>query len=245
MVPRYITNAYDIGHVVLWVSSLLVSLFTIKLILYCLYFVHMTAQRPLLCHFQGGPSKQAQAQLSGLFNSITSFFHPSNHGRWLVSHVLLLVDIYRTDETIKHLLFFISYGTFFFFRQKFNITNRRAPLTTFNHPLGSWFGVLFSFWMPILKKISTKLKNNSYHYSLVTIYRIFYVTWYLHTSEDCYHLISTTQNQTKMKAKNRLLPKLLLLAETFRIIQAICWLRWMLPYKWGKIARKQRKSSAF
>lgn len=27
MVPRYITNAYDISHVVLWVSSLLVSSF--------------------------------------------------------------------------------------------------------------------------------------------------------------------------------------------------------------------------
>uniref|UniRef100_A0A672JF04 Proteasome activator subunit 4a n=1 Tax=Salarias fasciatus TaxID=181472 RepID=A0A672JF04_SALFA len=61
MVPRYITNAYDISHVVLWVSSLL-----------------------------GGPSKQAQAQLSGLFNSITSFFHPSNHGRWLMKLMKLL-----------------------------------------------------------------------------------------------------------------------------------------------------------
>ncbi|XP_034040183.1 proteasome activator complex subunit 4A isoform X2 [Thalassophryne amazonica] len=61
IVPRYITSAYDIGHVVLWVSSLL-----------------------------GGPSKQAQAQLSGLFNSITSFFHPSNHGRWLMKLMKLL-----------------------------------------------------------------------------------------------------------------------------------------------------------
>ncbi|XP_028325388.1 proteasome activator complex subunit 4A isoform X1 [Gouania willdenowi] len=61
IVARYITNAYDIGHVVLWVSSLL-----------------------------GGPSKQAQAQLSGLFNSITSFFHPSNHGRWLMKLMKLL-----------------------------------------------------------------------------------------------------------------------------------------------------------
>uniref|UniRef100_A0A673CDK3 Proteasome activator subunit 4a n=1 Tax=Sphaeramia orbicularis TaxID=375764 RepID=A0A673CDK3_9TELE len=61
MVPRYLTNAYDISHVVLWVSSLL-----------------------------GGPSKQAQAQLTGLFNSITSFFHPSNHGRWLMKLMKLL-----------------------------------------------------------------------------------------------------------------------------------------------------------
>ncbi|KAM6956793.1 proteasome activator complex subunit 4A [Aplochiton taeniatus] len=61
LVPRYVTNAYDIGHVVIWVSSLL-----------------------------GGPSKQAQAQLSGLFNSITSFFHPSNHGRWLMKLMKLL-----------------------------------------------------------------------------------------------------------------------------------------------------------
>ncbi|KAL3050189.1 hypothetical protein OYC64_012265 [Pagothenia borchgrevinki] len=61
MVARYVTNAYEIGHVVLWVSSLL-----------------------------GGPSKQAQEQLSGLFNSITSFFHPSNHGRWLMKLMRLL-----------------------------------------------------------------------------------------------------------------------------------------------------------
>ncbi|KAE8280512.1 Proteasome activator complex subunit 4B [Larimichthys crocea] len=61
MVPRYVTNAYDISHVVLWISSLL-----------------------------GGPSKQAQAQLSGLFNSIASFFHPSNHGRWLMKLMKLL-----------------------------------------------------------------------------------------------------------------------------------------------------------
>uniref|UniRef100_A0A674B5T3 Proteasome activator subunit 4 n=1 Tax=Salmo trutta TaxID=8032 RepID=A0A674B5T3_SALTR len=61
LVPRYLTNAYDVAHVVLWVSALL-----------------------------GGPSKQAQAQLSGLFNSITSFFHPSNHGRWLMKLMKLL-----------------------------------------------------------------------------------------------------------------------------------------------------------
>ncbi|XP_076019061.1 proteasome activator complex subunit 4A isoform X2 [Genypterus blacodes] len=61
IVPRYLTNAYDISHVVLWISSLL-----------------------------GGPSKQAQAQLGGLFNSITSFFHPSNHGRWLMKLMKLL-----------------------------------------------------------------------------------------------------------------------------------------------------------
>uniref|UniRef100_A0A3Q2Y0U2 Proteasome activator subunit 4 n=1 Tax=Hippocampus comes TaxID=109280 RepID=A0A3Q2Y0U2_HIPCM len=61
MFPRYLTNAYDIGHVVLWISSLL-----------------------------GGPSKQTQAQLTGLFNSITSFFHPSNHGRWLMKLMKLL-----------------------------------------------------------------------------------------------------------------------------------------------------------
>ncbi|XP_029377126.1 proteasome activator complex subunit 4A isoform X3 [Echeneis naucrates] len=39
---------------------------------------------------KGGPSKQTQAQLSGLFNSITSFFHPSNHGRWLMKLMKLL-----------------------------------------------------------------------------------------------------------------------------------------------------------
>ncbi|XP_068596993.1 proteasome activator complex subunit 4A [Brachionichthys hirsutus] len=61
IVPRYITNAYDISHVGLWVSSLL-----------------------------GGPSKHAQAQLISLFNSIASFFHPSNHGRWLMKLMKLL-----------------------------------------------------------------------------------------------------------------------------------------------------------
>ncbi|TRY93382.1 hypothetical protein DNTS_032873 [Danionella cerebrum] len=58
---RYLTNAYDISHVVLWISALL-----------------------------GGPSKQAQTQLSGLFNSIASFFHPSNHGRWLMKLMKLV-----------------------------------------------------------------------------------------------------------------------------------------------------------
>ncbi|KAJ8365239.1 hypothetical protein SKAU_G00140700, partial [Synaphobranchus kaupii] len=61
LVPRYLTNAYDIGHVVLWISSML-----------------------------GGPSKEAQKQLSGLFNSIATFFHPSNNGRWLMKLMKLL-----------------------------------------------------------------------------------------------------------------------------------------------------------
>lgn len=91
MFPRYLTNAYDIGHVVLWISSLLVCPWSShcgnlsqniqkkRLTIYCtVYF------------FQGGPSKQTQAQLTGLFNSITSFFHPSNHGRWLVSSFFVL-----------------------------------------------------------------------------------------------------------------------------------------------------------
>ncbi|XP_064173886.1 proteasome activator complex subunit 4A isoform X1 [Anguilla rostrata] len=61
LVPRYLTNTYDIGHMVIWVSSML-----------------------------GGPSKQTQKQLTGLFNSIASFFHPSNHGRWLMKLMKLL-----------------------------------------------------------------------------------------------------------------------------------------------------------
>ncbi|XP_030627610.1 proteasome activator complex subunit 4A [Chanos chanos] len=61
LVSRYVTNAYDVNHVVTWVTAML-----------------------------GGPSKQAQTQLSGLFNSITSFFHPSNHGRWLMKLMKLL-----------------------------------------------------------------------------------------------------------------------------------------------------------
>ncbi|KAK7140459.1 hypothetical protein R3I94_012924 [Phoxinus phoxinus] len=61
LVSRYLTNAYDIGHVVTWISALL-----------------------------GGPSKQTQTQLSGLFSSITLFLHPSNHGRWLMKLMKLL-----------------------------------------------------------------------------------------------------------------------------------------------------------
>ncbi|XP_056326451.1 proteasome activator complex subunit 4A isoform X1 [Danio aesculapii] len=61
LVSRYLTNAYDISYVVIWISALL-----------------------------GGPSKQAQIQLSGLFNGIASFFHPSNHGRWLMKLMKLL-----------------------------------------------------------------------------------------------------------------------------------------------------------
>ncbi|XP_076868497.1 proteasome activator complex subunit 4A isoform X2 [Brachyhypopomus gauderio] len=61
LVSRYQTNAYDITNVVTWVTAML-----------------------------GGPSKKAQAQLTGLFNSITSFFHPSNHGRWMAKLMKLL-----------------------------------------------------------------------------------------------------------------------------------------------------------
>lgn len=42
----------------------------------------------VVCLFQGGPSKLVQKHLSGLFNSIASFYHPSNNGRWLVSWVV-------------------------------------------------------------------------------------------------------------------------------------------------------------
>lgn len=51
--PRYLTNSYDIGHLVLWITALL-----------------------------GGEGNPAQKQLTCLFNSIASFYHPSNHGRW-------------------------------------------------------------------------------------------------------------------------------------------------------------------
>uniref|UniRef100_A0A673BL13 Proteasome activator subunit 4b n=1 Tax=Sphaeramia orbicularis TaxID=375764 RepID=A0A673BL13_9TELE len=51
--PRYLTNSYDIGHLVLWITALL-----------------------------GGPGNPAQKELTYLFNSIASFYHPSNHGRW-------------------------------------------------------------------------------------------------------------------------------------------------------------------
>uniref|UniRef100_A0A8C5BUL5 Uncharacterized protein n=1 Tax=Gadus morhua TaxID=8049 RepID=A0A8C5BUL5_GADMO len=50
---RYLANTYDIGHLVLWIAALL-----------------------------GGPGNPAQKQLTCLFDSIASFYHPSNHGRW-------------------------------------------------------------------------------------------------------------------------------------------------------------------
>ncbi|XP_034148170.1 proteasome activator complex subunit 4A isoform X2 [Esox lucius] len=121
LVPRYLTNAYDVGHVVLWVSALLVSHrpFTDRVTHYkyldipqhlditskhteCNRYNTVSSCPQQLCVrlevakcllrlcLQGGPSKQAQAQLRGLFNSITSFFHPSNHGRWLMKLMKLL-----------------------------------------------------------------------------------------------------------------------------------------------------------
>lgn len=39
---------------------------------------------------QGGPGNPAQKELTCLFNSIASFYHPSNHGRWQVSLFLSL-----------------------------------------------------------------------------------------------------------------------------------------------------------
>ncbi|XP_054614170.1 proteasome activator complex subunit 4B [Dunckerocampus dactyliophorus] len=50
---RYLTTSYDIGHLVLWITALL-----------------------------GGPGNPAQKELTCLFNSIASFYHPSNHGCW-------------------------------------------------------------------------------------------------------------------------------------------------------------------
>uniref|UniRef100_A0A8C3A4M3 Uncharacterized protein n=1 Tax=Cyclopterus lumpus TaxID=8103 RepID=A0A8C3A4M3_CYCLU len=59
--PRYLTNSYDIGHLVLWITALL-----------------------------GGPGNPAQKELTCLFNSIASFYHPSNHGRWQLRLMRLL-----------------------------------------------------------------------------------------------------------------------------------------------------------
>ncbi|KAB1266874.1 Proteasome activator complex subunit 4 [Camelus dromedarius] len=61
LVPRFLTNAYDIGHAVIWITAMM-----------------------------GGPSKLVQKHLAGLFNSITSFYHPSNNGRWLNKLMKLL-----------------------------------------------------------------------------------------------------------------------------------------------------------
>uniref|UniRef100_A0A2K5QC34 Proteasome activator complex subunit 4 n=1 Tax=Cebus imitator TaxID=2715852 RepID=A0A2K5QC34_CEBIM len=61
LVPRFLTNAYDIGHAVIWITAMM-----------------------------GGPSKLVQKHLAGLFNSISSFYHPSNNGRWLNKLMKLL-----------------------------------------------------------------------------------------------------------------------------------------------------------
>ncbi|XP_062911944.1 proteasome activator complex subunit 4-like isoform X1 [Mobula hypostoma] len=58
---KFLSNAYEIGHVVVWITSML-----------------------------GGPSKLAQKHLNGLFNSIASFYHPSNNGRWLMKLMKLI-----------------------------------------------------------------------------------------------------------------------------------------------------------
>uniref|UniRef100_A0A2K6F2P3 Proteasome activator complex subunit 4 n=2 Tax=Propithecus coquereli TaxID=379532 RepID=A0A2K6F2P3_PROCO len=67
LVPRFLTNAYDIGHAVIWITAMM-----------------------------GGPSKLVQKHLAGLFNSITSFYHPSNNGRWLVSMFILTYPALET-----------------------------------------------------------------------------------------------------------------------------------------------------
>ncbi|XP_077341678.1 proteasome activator complex subunit 4 [Lithobates pipiens] len=61
LVPRQLANAYDIGHAVIWITAMM-----------------------------GGPSKTVQKHLTGLFNSIASFYHPSNNGRWLTKLMKLL-----------------------------------------------------------------------------------------------------------------------------------------------------------
>ncbi|KAK5608897.1 Proteasome activator complex subunit 4B [Crenichthys baileyi] len=59
--PRYLINPYDIGYLVLWITALL-----------------------------GGPGNAAQKELTCLFSSIASFYHPSNHGRWQTRLMRLL-----------------------------------------------------------------------------------------------------------------------------------------------------------
>uniref|UniRef100_A0A8C3LK93 Proteasome activator subunit 4 n=1 Tax=Chrysolophus pictus TaxID=9089 RepID=A0A8C3LK93_CHRPC len=82
VVPRFLTNAYDVGHAVMWITAMM-----------------------------GGPSKLVQKHLSGLFNSIASFYHPSNNGRWLLLISLLQLDFpnmiaftpYRTYPALETL----------------------------------------------------------------------------------------------------------------------------------------------
>lgn len=39
----------------------------------------------LKCSLQGGAGNPAQKELSRLFGSTATFYHPSNHGRWQVA----------------------------------------------------------------------------------------------------------------------------------------------------------------
>ncbi|MGH0136569.1 UNVERIFIED_CONTAM: hypothetical protein FKN15_062569 [Acipenser sinensis] len=62
-----------------------------SLLLYLLYISDISNSNWIMFTvLGGGPSKQTQKQLSGLFNSITSFFHPSNNGRWLMKLMKLV-----------------------------------------------------------------------------------------------------------------------------------------------------------
>ncbi|XP_055031264.2 proteasome activator complex subunit 4B isoform X1 [Misgurnus anguillicaudatus] len=91
IVPRYVTNSYDIGHVVLWVSAMLVSIMghSFYKTKSCLY-LQITCNNTFYHLYQGGSQNQAQKQLNGLFSSIASFYHPSNNGRWLMKLMKLL-----------------------------------------------------------------------------------------------------------------------------------------------------------
>uniref|UniRef100_A0A8C7ZN05 Proteasome activator complex subunit 4 n=1 Tax=Oryzias sinensis TaxID=183150 RepID=A0A8C7ZN05_9TELE len=75
--PRYLTNSYDIGYLVLWITALL-----------------------------GGAGNPAQKELTCLFNSIASFYHPSNHGRWQSRLMRLLqrlpVSVVRRVHRERH-----------------------------------------------------------------------------------------------------------------------------------------------
>lgn len=96
IVPRYITNAYDISHVVLWISSLLVSLLFIHVIFtfnyrtsvkYCLIDSHLVKFR------EDPASKLKHSSLA-----FSTVLHPSSTHQtmaagWWVSFFSLLMTV--------------------------------------------------------------------------------------------------------------------------------------------------------
>lgn len=86
IVPRYANNAYEIGHVVLWVSSLLVSVFMLFLMIYLL-FVNTFYSSADSCYVnirEAPQSKHKHSWVVFLTASHPSFTHQTTDAGWWV-----------------------------------------------------------------------------------------------------------------------------------------------------------------